>query len=102
MLPLTFIIAIGVVSVPGQETARIDVKVGPAAKVITEELRQRSKNGLGCAVIVEKSGTVVLKAGFGWAKRAEQIPFSTSTIAQIGSLTKQFTATAIVDSFSSK
>jgi CubicO group peptidase (beta-lactamase class C family) len=38
-----------------------------------------------------------LKAGYGWADRAHQWPFTTTTIAQIGSLTKQFTAAVVVD-----
>jgi CubicO group peptidase (beta-lactamase class C family) len=46
---------------------------------------------------MEQNGALILKAGYGWANRERQIPFTPSTIAQIGSLTKQFTAAAIVD-----
>jgi CubicO group peptidase (beta-lactamase class C family) len=84
-------------SVHAQEPARVDLKIGRAAERIDSELARLSKDGLGCAIIAERNGTVILKAGYGWANRAEQIPFSTSTIAQVGSLTKQFTAAAIVD-----
>jgi CubicO group peptidase (beta-lactamase class C family) len=83
--------------VPAQEPTRVDVKAGPAAEAIHDELLKRSQNGLGCAIIAEKNGQVVLKAGYGWANRADRTPFSTTTIAQVGSLTKQFTAAAIVD-----
>ena len=50
----------------------------------------------GGAIIIEADETVVLQAGYGWANCERAIPFTTGTIAQIGSLTKQFTATAIV------
>jgi CubicO group peptidase (beta-lactamase class C family) len=40
---------------------------------------------------------LLLEAGYGMANRKRRIPFTSSTIAQIGSLTKQFTATAILD-----
>lgn len=93
----TTILFVGMVPLHGQEPAQIDLKVGATADAVIEELLRRQKEGLNCAVIVEKGGKVVLKAGFGWANQAERIPFSTSTIAQVGSLTKQFTATAIVD-----
>jgi CubicO group peptidase (beta-lactamase class C family) len=58
---------------------------------------QRVTAGFGGAIIVEVGGTVVLKAGYGWADRERRIGFTPSTIAQVGSLTKQFTATAAVD-----
>ena len=88
----------GIVSTAfAQEPVRVDVKLGLTAEAINDELLRRAKAGLNCAIVVEKDGKMVLKAGYGWANRAEHVPFSTSTIAQVGSLTKQFTATAIVD-----
>jgi CubicO group peptidase (beta-lactamase class C family) len=86
-----------------QDPVRIDVKLGPTAEAINDDLLRRAKAGFNGAIVVEKDGKVVLKAGYGWANRAQQLPFSTSTIAQVGSLTKQFTAAAIVDlSFKNK
>ena len=53
-------------------------------------------DGFGGAILVEVHDTLILKAGYGWANREERLPFTPQTIAQIGSLTKQFTATAIL------
>jgi CubicO group peptidase (beta-lactamase class C family) len=39
---------------------------------------------------------VALREGYGLANREAKIPFTTRTVAQFGSLTKQFTATAVV------
>jgi CubicO group peptidase (beta-lactamase class C family) len=98
------VILAGVVSPAlAQDPVRIDVKLGPTAEAINDDLLRRAKAGFNGAIVVEKDGKVVLKAGYGWANRAQQLPFSTSTIAQVGSLTKQFTAAAIVDlSFKNK
>jgi len=72
-------------------------KVGPMAEAIHADLSRRAAGGFSGAIIVEIDGDVVLDAGYGWADRERRTPFTTSTIAQTGSLTKQFTAAAIVD-----
>lgn len=77
--------------------AHVDVKRGPVADAIHADIARRVPEGFAGAIIIEKEGVLVLKAGYGWANRQRHIPFTTSTIAQVGSLTKQFTATAIVD-----
>ena len=98
MTLLKSILLITVLALPTfpQDPVRIDVKLGPTAEAVNDDLLRRAKAGFNGAIVVEKEGKVVLKAGYGWANRAEQLPFSTSTIAQVGSLTKQFTAAAIV------
>ena len=47
-------------------------------------------------VLVAAEKKVLFKEAFGLANREENIPFSVDTIFDIGSLTKQFTATAIL------
>ncbi|HEY1961532.1 MAG TPA: serine hydrolase domain-containing protein [Rhizomicrobium sp.] len=54
------------------------------------------RQNISSSLIVEIGGKVVLKAGYGWANRERRIPFTTRTIAQIDSLSKQFTAMAVV------
>jgi CubicO group peptidase (beta-lactamase class C family) len=76
---------------------KVDVKEGATAEAINAELVRRLNDGMNSAIIAEKDGAVILKAGYGWANRAARLPFSANTIAQVGSLTKQFTAAAIVD-----
>src|ERR1700694_1030655 len=72
-------------------------KIGPIAEAIHADLSRRAAGGFSGAIIVEIDGEVILDAGYGWADRGRRTPFTTSTIAQIGFLTKQFTAAAIVD-----
>lgn len=59
-------------------------------------LNEAAADGAGFAVIVERDGEIILDKGYGLANREQDRSFTTDTIAQIGSLTKQFTATAIL------
>jgi len=50
----------------------------------------------GAAVLVAKRDKVILQAAYGMAKMDEARPLSTDSVFRIGSLTKQFTAAAIM------
>lgn len=50
----------------------------------------------GCAVALEKSGAVALKAGYGMADLERNVPISPDTVFESGSLAKQFTAAALM------
>lgn len=73
-----------------------ETKSGALAGQIDREFRDALAAGTTGDVVVEQDGNVVLTAGYGWANREKKIPFSTGTIAQIGSITKQFTAMALI------
>ncbi|TBX23443.1 serine hydrolase domain-containing protein [Jiulongibacter sediminis] len=59
-------------------------------------LESSVKNGFSGVVLVAKQGEVMLSEGYGWADRKNKIPNSPSTVFNIGSVTKQFTASAIL------
>jgi CubicO group peptidase (beta-lactamase class C family) len=59
-------------------------------------LESSAKNGFSGAVLVAKKGEIILSKGYGWADRKNKIPNSPSTVFNIGSVTKQFTASAIL------
>ena len=63
-------------------------KIGEAMKSFETD------RGFSGALIVEANGEPVMEAGYGYADRENEIPFTIDTVAQIGSLTKQFTAIA--------
>lgn len=76
--------------------ADVQIASGPMGKALDADLRTFAKTGFGGAVLIEKKGVMVLNAGYGYANREQKIPFTTNTIAQIGSITKPFTAMAIL------
>jgi CubicO group peptidase (beta-lactamase class C family) len=47
-------------------------------------------------VLVAKGGAVVLRKGYGMADREKGIPYTAETVFDVGSITKQFTAAAIL------
>src|SRR6188474_2405460 len=53
-------------------------------------------DGVGVAVLVARKGTVVFKKAYGMADLESQTPASTTSVFRIASLTKQFTAVAIL------
>ncbi len=69
---------------------------GATATKIDAVLAAAVPSGFGGAVLVEKNGEIVLKAGYGFADRQAKTPFTVDTIAQIGSITKSMTAIAIL------
>lgn len=66
------------------------------ASQIDAILTEASADGSGFGLIVEIDGEVLLSRGYGYADRERKTLFTPQTIAQIGSLTKQFTATAVL------
>jgi CubicO group peptidase (beta-lactamase class C family) len=53
-------------------------------------------NGFSGSVLVAIKGKIILSKGYGWSDRKNKIPNSSSSIFNIGSVTKQFTASAIL------
>jgi CubicO group peptidase (beta-lactamase class C family) len=63
---------------------------------IDSYLESSITNGFSGVVLVSKKGETILSKGYGWADRENKIPNSPSTVFNIGSVTKQFTASAIL------
>ena len=74
--------------------AAVDVQQQIAA--IDGTMTAAAAKGFGGALIIEQSGKTLLSKGYGFADRERKIPFTTDTVAQIGSITKSQTAAALV------
>ena len=59
-------------------------------------MKAAEKDGFSGVVRLEKDGRVVLEKGYGLAIRKPAVRFTPSTVVQIGSNTKDFTAVAIL------
>jgi CubicO group peptidase (beta-lactamase class C family) len=59
-------------------------------------LKRAVTEGFGGAVVIDRRGQTVLSSGYGFANRQARRPFTPDTVAPIGSITKTFTALAIV------
>lgn len=59
-------------------------------------LGRLEKLGFSGTVLVAKDGKIVLEKGYGMADRERKIPMAADSVISIGSITKQFTAAAIL------
>jgi CubicO group peptidase (beta-lactamase class C family) len=63
---------------------------------LDQYLGRLEKLGFSGTVLVAKDGKVVLEKGYGLADRERRIPMAADSVISIGSITKQFTAAAIL------
>ena len=68
----------------------------PAASSIGGFLDRTIPDGASGTLVAVRGHDVVSCEGFGWADRAARVPAGCDTVYDIGSLTKQFTAAAVV------
>ncbi len=71
----------------------------PSTTLITKLetcLQEAAAKGWSGAALVAKGGTVLIEKGFGYADRETKRAQTTGTVFSIGSITKQFTAAAIM------
>ena len=83
-------------SAPGSRGAARPGVRGDLGRKLDDYLKRLAPFGFSGTLIVEKDGEVVLHAGYGLADHERKIPMSPDTVLPIGSITKQFTAAAIL------
>jgi CubicO group peptidase (beta-lactamase class C family) len=59
-------------------------------------MRQMNEKGLSASVMCVKDDKVLLNGGYGFSNQENKVPNTTSTVSTVGSITKQFTAAAIL------
>jgi CubicO group peptidase (beta-lactamase class C family) len=69
---------------------------GTVGEAIDTFMTAAQKSGFSGCVIVAKGPDIVIKKGYGWANYAKKYPVTSTTVFDIGSITKPFTATAIL------
>jgi CubicO group peptidase (beta-lactamase class C family) len=74
----------------------MDARAQTLGARLDSAMRAAEARGFSGVVRVERSGSVLLEKGYGLANRVEKIPFAPSTVVQIGSNTKDFTAVSIL------
>jgi CubicO group peptidase (beta-lactamase class C family) len=69
---------------------------GPVGQKLDAYLTTQEKAGLHATALVARNDQILLHKGYGFANRKQQVRNSTATIFDIGSITKQFTAAAVM------
>lgn len=93
MRQLTFLLCFGWFFGESQGTYDIMPNTQELDSIVQSALP--NKEGPGLAVIIAQGDDVLYEKGFGLANIEHQIPFTTATISDLGSVAKQFTAFAI-------
>jgi len=75
---------------------RAEVETGNLEKSIDEYLSRTVPFGFSGAVLVAREGEIILNKGYGYADRKQMIENSPANVFLTGSVTKQFTAAAIM------
>jgi len=68
----------------------------PTITKIKNYLAQSEQKGLSGALLIAKEGKVLLNEGFGYADKSKKIKNTPTTVFDVGSVSKQFTAAAIL------
>jgi len=84
-------LATGISILFGQEVNNNELKTK-----IDTYLNNSVTNGYSASVLVAKKGEIILSKGYGWSDRKNKIVNRPSSVFNIGSVTKQFTAAAIL------
>lgn len=86
---LSFMLLVAVSTSGAQQPSRTAVQLDSA-------LRDLAAKGFSGVVRIAQHGAPLVERGYGLANRARAIPFSPTTVVQIGSNTKDFTAVALL------
>ncbi|HEY7546585.1 MAG TPA: serine hydrolase domain-containing protein [Blastocatellia bacterium] len=82
--------------VESQKTESQGAVVEGIGAKIDRYLTQATAFGFSGSALVAKDGRILLNKGYGFADRSRRIPITADTVMEIGSITKQFTAAAIM------
>ncbi len=81
-------------------TWTLNAQISDDNKVLKEKidtyLSKGILNGFSGSVLIAKQGEIILHKGYGMADKEKEKPYTINTVSTIGSVTKQFTATAIL------
>ena len=102
LLPATLLLSVFISSSPQiilragrapQQTVKADADVSAR---LTDYFEKAAGLGFSGAVLVAKDGKLLLRGGYGWADEKRRIPNVAETVFDIGSITKVFTAVAVM------
>ncbi len=91
---ITVVAALGILTVIA--SGSVGFQVTDAGGRVDEYLSRLAPFGFSGSVLVAQGGKVALEKGYGLANRQNSTPYTAATVSTIGSITKMFTAAAIL------
>jgi CubicO group peptidase (beta-lactamase class C family) len=95
LMALPLVTAVGAAA---QQPGPLPINQDPrqVAQRLDEHMKRLVPYGYSGSLLVAKDGNVVISSGYGLADRENNVPVTAETVFDIGSITKQFTAAAIL------
>ena len=93
---ILFIAIIITLGISCKDTSQLKHSENTVKNRLKSYLDECNKNGLSASILVAKDGEVLYSGGVGLRNKSKKLPVTKETIFTTGSLTKQFTATAIL------
>ncbi|MGH8242083.1 MAG: serine hydrolase domain-containing protein, partial [Steroidobacteraceae bacterium] len=90
------VIALGATSLQSAAAHGHEVVSGELGNKLDREMSRLTEKGFAGVVFVSRRGSIVLAKGYGLADREAMRPFTRDTVFDMGSITKPFTAAAIL------
>lgn len=90
------ILSIQLLFLPTLVNGQLTTEENRIVQKIDTYLTAGTENGFSGSVLIAKKGEIILNKGYGLADKESNKPYTPTTISTIGSVTKQFTATAIL------
>ncbi len=92
---LKVLVMAGIASIAAMALAG-DVVEGERGQKIDRYLTRQAEDGFSGVILAAQGGKLVIAKGYGLADQENEVPFTPDTPFSVGSLTKQFTAAAIL------
>ena len=93
---ITLVVILLTLSISCKEKNSANGAKNPVANRLESYINDCNKNGLSASILVAQHGDILYSGGVGFRNKTEQLPVTEATVFTTGSLTKQFTATAIL------
>jgi len=95
-LMVCLVLAGGGPAAAGRRAGQRGTVQGPAGAALDDYLRRLEAFGFSGAVLAARRGQVLLNKGYGFADEANGEPYTCDTVFDIASVSKQFTAAAVL------
>jgi CubicO group peptidase (beta-lactamase class C family) len=96
IIPIALAAGFGLGQVPASTEDVRGQAAAPLGGRVDQYLSRLAPFGFSGAVLVAQDGKVAVEKGYGLANREKRIPYAADTVSTIGSITKMFTAAAIL------
>jgi CubicO group peptidase (beta-lactamase class C family) len=73
-----------------------EIVTGELGKNLDAQMSKSAAEGFSGVLLVARDGQIAISKGYGYADLQKKVPFTSETVFDVGSITKQFTAAAIM------